>query len=238
MRRKSVQGAAELRALVDGYIDDVTTGKRTVGKLERQAVERHLADLEREWDGKRKPKDGAIGFDEAAALHVLRFTVTCVCHTKGEWAGQPFRFTKRSAWMAFIVWSLFGWQRYQSEDRAWLRRFRSAYVSVARKNGKTMLAAIIAIYMLAFSGEPAAEVYFFATKRDQAKIGWRQARNIVKRSPSRKLRRLVEIVDSRANMNVPEDDSVCEALGRDVDTLDGWNPYLGVGDELHAQRTL
>ncbi len=237
MRQKHVQGAAELRRIVYGYIGDVQSGKRTVGKLERQCVERHLADLERQWDGRKPPRDGQIGFDEDAALHVLRFAVTCVCHTKGEWAGQPFRFDRKSAWIAFILWALFGWQRYQREDRAWLRRYRSAYISIARKNGKTMIAAIIAVYMLAFAGEPSAEVYFFATKRDQAKIGWKQARNIVKRSPSRKLRRLIQIVDSRANMNVPEDDSVCEALGRDVDTLDGWNPFLGIGDELHAQKT-
>lgn len=219
----------ELQALVLGYIEQVRSGRRVVGRLERLAVERHAADLAR-------PDYGtAIRFDEARALHILRFATRYIRHTKGEWAGRPYRFDRQSAWMAFLLWALFGWQARQLDGK-WYRRFRSAYVSVARKNGKTVLSAIVALYMLAFDCEPGAEVYFAATKRDQAKIGWRQAADFIRRSRDREFRGLFRVIRSTSHLSV-DDDAVCIALGRDADTLDGLNPHLGVIDELHAHRT-
>jgi len=226
MRRTSGPSDGDLIAIVGGYIEGVTSGARCVGKYERLGVERHLRDLA---DGR-----GVLRFNEKRALHILRFTVTLVRHTKGEWAGQKFEFTPACGWQAFLLWSLFGWERLS--DGVWRRRFRAAYVSIARKNGKTMLGAIIGLYLLAFDAEPSAEVYFAATKREQAKIGWKQAAAIVKTSRSKDLRRLIRIVDSRSNMHVVTDDSVCEALGRDADTLDGLNPSGAIVDELHAHK--
>jgi phage terminase large subunit-like protein len=196
-----------------------------VSKWERQAVQRHLRDLKR-----AKKRGSTIRFSEKRGMHVLEFVVRYIRHTKGEWAGQPFRFTEASAWMAFILWVLMGWER-RTEDGKWYRRFRTAYISVARKNGKTMLAAILALYFLAFDGEAASEVYFAATKRDQAKLGWRQAMQIVKRD--RDLARIIKVRESRSHLYTADDD-ICEALGRDADSHDGLNPHLAGVDELHA----
>ena len=226
MRRNREHSDNELRAFVSGYIESVQSGARVVGKYERLGVERHLRDLAR--------TDPELRFNERRALHMLRFAVTLVRHTKGVWAGERFEFSAASSWQAFILWSLFGWER--RTDGEWRRRFRSAYISVGRKNGKTMLAAIVAIYLLAFDGEASAEVYFAATKRDQAKIGWKQAASIVRQSRSKELRKLIKIVDSRSNMNIEDDGSVCEALGRDADTMDGLSPSCGIVDELHAHK--
>ncbi len=109
MRHDAEQTPDELRGFVQGYIDDVTSGRRVVGKYERLCVERHLRDLERQ--------DESFQFDEDAALHILRFAVGHVRHTKGEWAGQRFRFCRQSAWIAFVLWSLFGWQRFDPDGR-------------------------------------------------------------------------------------------------------------------------
>ena len=102
--------AEPLRQLVQDYIAAVLGGTRVVGKLERQAVERHVRDLALLEAGERPH----LRFDEEDALHVLRFAERYVHHTKGEWAGRRFRFTPESAWMAFILWSLFGWKRHHS----------------------------------------------------------------------------------------------------------------------------
>ena len=224
------KSANELRALIQHYIDEVRTGRRVVGKFERRAVERHLRDLERVEAGETPN----LRFDADDALHVLRFAERYVRHTKGEWAGRRFSFDPRSAWIAFILWSVFGWKRHHADNDRWYRRFRIAYVSVARKNGKTMLAAIIALYMLAFDGEAGAEVYFAATKRDQAKIGWRQAAQIVQRSRSSELRSLVQVQKSTSTLFVETEDSYCVPLGRDADSHDGLNPHAAIVDELHA----
>ena len=223
----------ELRQLVQGYVDDVLAGARVVGKWERKAVERHVRDLEAVASGERTD----LRFNETRALHPIKFAVRYVRHTKGEWRRQPFRFNRQSAWMAFILWSLFGWQRVDPESGKWVRRFRVAFVSIGRKNGKTMLAAIIAAYMLLALNEGGAEVYFYATKKDQAAIGWKQLAAILKHTPARDLKRRVRVTESRKTITVPDTESECVAVGRDYDTFDGKSPFLAVGDELHAQKS-
>ena len=218
----------ELRGLVEGYIAAVRDGSRVAGKLERLVVDRHVRDLER--------VDSGLRFDESRALHVLRFFVDYVRHTKGsDFAGKPYRFTEQSAWIAFVCWCVFGWV-VTDDDGVERRRFRTAYICVARKNGKTMIAAILALYMLAFDGEAGAEVYFAATKRDQAKIGWRQAAQIVRKSKDKEFRRLFKITDYTAHISLPGEDAYAVALGRDGDSHDGLNPHLANVDELHEHK--
>ena len=100
-----MQGNDELSALVQGYIDAVLAGRRTVGRLERLAVERHTRDLAAVESGERDD----WRFDESRALAPLRFAVRFVRHTKGEWAGQRYTFCEGSAWIAFLFWCAFGW---------------------------------------------------------------------------------------------------------------------------------
>jgi phage terminase large subunit-like protein len=101
-------------------------------------------------------------------------------HSKGEWAGQTFAL---APWQAFVVGCLFGWQRSDG-----LRRFRTAYCAVPRKNGKSTLSAGIGLYLLVADGEHGAEIYSAATSRDQARIVFDEAKRMVGSSPALKRR--------------------------------------------------
>jgi hypothetical protein len=99
-------------------------------------------------------------------------------HSKGEWAGHPF---VPEDWQRFILASVFGWER---EDGT--RRFRIGYVSTARKSGKSTLGAGVGLYGTLADGEPRAECYSAATKREQARITHGEAVWTVLSSPELK----------------------------------------------------
>lgn len=204
--------------LATRYIEGVRSGEIPAGKWIWLAVKRHVRDLE-------TGHERGLAFDVERAEHVIAFFHRFLRHYKGKWAGQRFEL---QPWQAFVLWCLFGWVR---EDGT--RRYRMAYLEVPRKNGKSTLAAGIALYLLAADGEAGADVYALATKRDQARIVWGDAKRMVQRSPA--LRR--EIVCHVANMAIEETASKFEPLGSDVNTLDGLNPHGAIIDELHAHGT-
>ena len=115
---------------------------------------------------------------------------------------------------------------------AWLRRFRRVFVEVARKNGKTVLAAAIGLYLLDYDDEPGAEVYSAATKREQARICWDEA--AMMRQQTAALRERIVAVPSTATLYVPATGSKFSALSSEAKTLDGLNPHAVILDELHA----
>ncbi len=203
--------------LVRRYVDGVTSGRIVTCKYVRQAVERHLRDLD---TGKNRD----LWFDYEAAATALAF-VQLLRHSKGKWAGQPLIL---EPWQAFIVACIFGWKK-----AAGTRRFNTAFVSVARKNGKSTLAAGVALDLLVADGEAGAEVYSAATKRDQAKIVHEEAKRMVRKSPC-----LRDVVTVLANvLAIEATDSTYKPLGADADTLDGLNPHGVIVDELHAHKT-
>jgi len=199
---------------ITAYTEAAASGKVVVGRLVRLAAERHLRDLART----------DIHFDEEAADFAVEF-FSHLKHSKGEWAGQDFIL---EPWQAFIVGSLFGWKR---GDGA--RRFRVSYTEVARKNGKTTLAAGVGLLLAFFDDEPGAEVYAAATKRDQAKIVWGEARAMVMASPA--LRQRINVLVG--NLNQESTRSKFEPLGADADSTDGLNIHGAIPDELHAHKT-
>ena len=151
---------------VTAYARAVADGKILANRLVRLACERHLVDL----------ASGAargLSFEPQAAQHAIAF-FGFLRHSKGEWAGQTFAL---APWQAFVVGSLFGWQRADG-----LRRFRTAYCAVPRKNGKSTLSAGIALYLLVADGEQGAEIYSAATTRDQARIVFDEAKRMVSSS--------------------------------------------------------
>jgi len=199
------------------YAEDVLSGRVVANKWVRLAVERHVRDLD-------TGAERGLRFDEGAAQHALDF-FKFLKHSKGEWAGQTF---EPSPWQQFVVWSLFGWRR---EDGA--RRFRTSYLEMARKNGKTTLAAAIGLYLFFADGEAGAEVYTAATKRDQARIAHSEASRMVKASPM--LRRRINTF--KDNLHVEATSSKFEPLAADYNTLDGLNVHGAIIDELHAHKT-
>ena len=168
--------------------------------------------------------DRGLWFDAAAADRVIKF-FELLKHYKGEWAGQ--RFNLADWQVQDLIRPIFGWRR-----RDGTRRFRTAYIEVPRKNGKSTLAAGIGLYLTIADGEPGAEVYSTATKRDQARIVWGDAETMVKTSVA--LRRTVG--SARNNISVERTMSKFEPLGADSNTLDGLNPHGIITDELHAHR--
>ena len=142
-------------------------------------------------------------------------------HYKGAFAGQTFQ---PELWQLFIKGSLFGWLRPNGK-----RRFRFAYVEVPRKNGKTFMAADIGLQGFVLDGEAGAEVYAVATKRDQAKIVWEDAKHMAARSPA-----LDKVIKAYTTGMVFDDTCKFQPLSRDTKSMDGLNTHAAIGDEVHA----
>ncbi len=208
---------AAVEFTAEQYVEDVLAGRVLVNRTARLAVERHRRDLE-------TGKERGLYFDENAAKVAIAF-FSVLRHWKGEWAGQPVTL---EPWQQFITWALFGWKRKRDGQR----RFRTAYIEVPRKNGKTTWAAGVGLYLMTADGEPGAEVYTAATKRDQARIAHRDATEMVKRSPQ--LRQLVS--SFKDNLHAVASASKFEPLGRDADSMDGLNVHGAIIDEVHAHR--
>ena len=220
------------------YARDVVAGKIIANKLVRQACQRHLDDL-------RTGAERGLVFDVQAAERALKF-FGVLRHSKGEWAGQPLVLAD---WQQFITWILFGWKRAphprwvvekngQREDTSGTRRYRTAYIEVARKNGKSTWGAGIMLY-LTFAdekpgGEAGAECYSAATKRDQARIVHGEAVRMVKKSLALRKHGVITYKD---NLHCPGRDQKFEPLGADSDTMDGLNVHAALIDELHAHKT-
>lgn len=206
---------------VTKYARSVVSGKIVAGKWVRLACQRHLDDL-------KTAKSRGLVFDRAASERAIFFCET-LRHTKGEWGGLQL---KLSPFQKFIVGSIFGW-KWKATG---LRRFRKAYNEVARKNGKSTFSGPIALYMLTADGEPGAEVYTAATKREQAGIVFGEAMNMLRALPAEyMLRKIVSIY--KHSIVVDKTASKMMALSSDAKTLDGLNPHCSIVDELHAHES-
>lgn len=162
-------------------------------------------------------------FDEKAATVAVRFFDKLLVHVKGEWAGQPFRL---QPWQHDIVWNVFGWKKADGS-----RRYRTVYIEVPRKNGKSNLAAGLALLLLFADDEPGAEVYSAAADREQAAIVYDLAKSMTEQS---------QVLQSRAEVYkrsiiVPGTMSSYKVLSADAYTKHGLNAHGVVVDELHAQ---
>lgn len=164
-------------------------------------------------------------FDERRAARAVDFIERFCKHSKGEWAGRP---VKLMLWQRAFVAALFGFVDRETGER----RFKEALLFVARKNGKSTLAAGIALYLLIADGEPGSEVYTVATKKDQARIIFDETCNMVEQSAlvARKVRK------RRTDLYVPSTRSKMEPLGKNSDTMDGLNAHGVIIDELHSIR--
>ena len=203
---------------VTKYAKWAVKSKNKVGKLGRLSAERHLRDLD-------QAKDKGWTFDVEAANRVLQFFPVVCRHSKGEWAGEPVELSPNQK---FRIGCVFGWKR---EDG--LRRFRTAYNTEGRKGGKSTLSAGVGLYMMTADHEGGAEIFSYATTRDQAKIVFEESKNMVMKSPSLKSR----VTPSKLNLAVLSTASKFEPLSADKNSLDGLNPHCAIGDEIHAHRS-
>lgn len=197
------------------YAEQVRDGRILVCEYVRLAVRRYYADLDR-------ALERGWHFDRRAALRAIGF-IERLKHTKGEWAGRHFRL---EPWQHFVLWNIFGWKNADGT-----RRFRYTYIEIARKNGKTVLSAGVGLYMLFADGESRPEVYSAATVKDQAKICFADAVEIVRATDLKHYLtpfRNSIVYEARGGMMKP--------LSSDYGTHDGLNPSCGIIDEFHAHR--
>ena len=202
------------------YARDVLSGRIPACSLIKKACERQLDDLDRYGDGKR------FIYDADAGDRICWF-IEHLTHVKGELAGKEI---KLEPWQVFILHTVFSWKTTEG-----IRRFRRVYIEVPRGNGKSSLSSGVALYCLCGDREPGAEVYSFATTRDQAKIVFGDAKEMARQNP--KLKRAFDLQVLATSLYVPKTNSYFQAKSAEGSTLDGLNTHLAVIDELHAHKT-
>ncbi len=202
------------------YIDDVLAGRVLVCKWVRLAVERHIDDL-------ANGAERGIYFDGRRAQRVIRFFLF-LRHVDGEFVGQP---VVLQPWQQFVLAMVFGWRQTANG----YRRFRTVYLSVARKNGKSTMIGGVGLYLLDADNESSARVYAVATKREQAMEIWEGALKLMQKSPA--LKKRIRHYKHKNSLVVENTMSKFVPLGRDSGTMDGLNVHGWLVDELHAHKT-
>lgn len=203
------------------YARAVVSGRIDANNFVRLACKRHIEDL-----GKEKNKAFKYKFDRAQGERVCEF-IQLLPHTKGKWARERKKI-KLEPWQKFILVSIFAWR----EKKTGLRRFREAYIEIPRKNGKSILAAGVALYCFVAEGEFGAEVYSGATNEKQAWEVFRPARLMAVRTPA--LQEYYGIEVNASTLAVPEDGSRFEPLIGDPG--DGSSPSCAIIDEYHEHQ--
>lgn len=219
--------ASGTAAKVQEYIEGVMSGDIIVGAHVRAAIERHLDDLK-----VQSTADFPYHFDTVTAGVAVDFFPLMLRHSAGKFAGMPFEL---EPWQAFGVWCMFGWKRNSDNSR----RFRKFLWSMARKNGKSSLAAGLAIYLAMldinpFTRQPesVAEIVLAATKREQIeKVIYAEIMRMRQRCKA------IEKLSSPINKQITfsHNGGSIRCIGSDK-PFDGLNPHAVILDEIHAFR--
>lgn len=203
------------------YIDDIKSGHVKSGNYIKLLIDRHLSDL-------KKSKDKAFPyyFDYEEAAHAINaFSLFRLPTSKG--GNMPFILMPYQACILFMA---YGWRKKKNNRK----RFRRVYLKVARGNAKTEFLVGVGTYEFAFSDVDNPEVFWIATKKDQAKIGWNRQVTMLKK--------LVEdepALESVFGFHATEifkrgELSWVKYLGKDSKSEDGWKPSCALADEYHA----
>ena len=199
------------------YWKQIESNEVTVGKKVRRVYKeiiRYLDDQNSQWI-----------YNPIKANHAIEFIENYCKHSKGKMGGKPFIL---ELWQKALVAATFG--IVSKVDGT--RKHREVILVIARKNGKSTLSSAIGLYMQIADGEPGAEVYAVATRKDQAKVIWLEAKRMVRKSSAlgKRIKTLVGELNSDLN------DSFFKPLGSDSDGLDGLNVHCGTLDEIHAWK--
>ena len=163
-------------------------------------------------------------YDKDAADYAVGF-IECLCHTKGTWAGKPFELID---WQERIIRDLFGILKPNG-----YRQFNTAYIEIGKKNGKSELAAAVALLLCCGDGEERAEVYGCAADRQQASIVFEVAADMVRMCPP--LSKRVKLLASQKRMVYLPTNSFYQVLSAEAYSKHGFNIHGVVFDELHTQ---
>lgn len=197
------------------YWGAIESGQEIVGRKVRTLYKKLAKDV--------IEAPGEYEYDVSKADHAINFVERYCKHSQGKMGGQPFIM---EPWQRAATAALFGFVHKIDGTR----KYRECILMVARKNGKSVWGSALALYMLFADGEPGPQVVSAATKRDQAKIIWQEAKRMVKKSPvlSKRARCLVGEIVTDFN------DGTFKPLSSDSNTLDGLNIHCSLIDELHA----
>ncbi|WP_323705647.1 terminase TerL endonuclease subunit [Mammaliicoccus sciuri] len=202
------------------YAKKVLRGDILASNMVKRACKRHLKDLKRE--------DLAFQWQPNKALHVINFIEKLPDIKTGEC--HPLALFQK-----FIVGSIYGWQNEQGH-----RRFKRAYISMARKNGKSIIVAGINLYELLFGENPklGRQIYCTANAKDQAKVVWEMCMKQLNslRDKSAKVYNITKITESKNLLANKRDGSILKPLSKDTKKLDGFDPYIGILDEYHEAK--
>ena len=171
---------------------------------------------------KFKAKDSR--YDKEAADYAVNF-IECLCHTKGTWAGKPFKLLD---WQEQIIRDLFGILKPNG-----YRQFNTAYIEIPKKMGKSELAAAVALLLCCGDGEERAEVYGCAADRQQASIVFEVAADMVRMCPA--LAKRVKILTAAKRIQFLPTNSFYQVLSAEAYSKHGFNIHGVVFDELHTQ---
>lgn len=163
-------------------------------------------------------------FDSIKAEKAIKF-IESLKHTKGEFYNKPFILLP---WQKEIIDSMFGTVKENN-----LRQYKTIYVEIPKKNGKSELAAAIALKCLFADGEMGGEIYSCAADRSQASIVFNVAADMVKQSKILSSR--CKIINSQKRIVVYKTNSFYQAVSAEAPTKHGLNPSCIIFDELHAQ---
>lgn len=201
---------------IQEYWEEIQSGKTRVSQKVYKTYRHVIREMDR--------TDSPYFYDPRRANHIIEFFENYLHHSKGKCGGQ---LVKLELWEKALLATAFGFVDIEGN-----RQYREVLLIVGKKNGKSLLASGVGLYMLHADGEPGPEVYAVATKRDQAKIIWQEAKRMVRKSPAlaKRTRSLVAELDSDWN------DGVFKPLASDSDTLDGLNIHCALMDEIHQWK--
>ena len=197
------------------YWEEIEKGNINVGDKIRRTYKKVVKDIKYPGEYFYSPKRGN---------HILEFAENFCRHSKGKCGGKR---VKLELWEKAHLETVFGFIDIEGN-----RKYRESILIVGKKNGKSLLASIVGLYMLTADGEMGPEVYAVATKKDQSKIIWLESKRMVRKSPalSKRVRSLVAELDTDFN------DGVFKPLASDSDTLDGLNIHCVLMDEIHQWK--
>lgn len=202
------------------YCQWVKDNPQCVSKYVRLAVDRFEKDLDR-----AKNPDFPYTFNTDKAQLFIDFT-EMLKQYKDVWAGKPLHL---EPWQVFVFANIYGWVHKVTG----MRRFRKAFVFVARKNGKSTMVSSVLLFDILLT--PGSEGYCAATKKEQARIIWDSVVNMVRQHED--LKTMLKIYNSTYTIVNPSSAGKIAALSSEYSTFDGLNPSSAAIDEVAAMKT-
>lgn len=198
------------------YWQDIENGKEVVSDKIRRTYKKLNYDLD--------SKNSYYYYNHARANHIIEFIENFCRHSKGKMGGKPVIL---ELWEKAMLAAIFGFIDIEGN-----RKYREALLIVGKKNGKSLISSCVGLYLQIGDNEPGADIVAVATKKDQAKIIWLEAKRMVRKSPilAKRIKTLV------AELNSDFNDGTFKPLASDSDTLDGLNIHGGLMDEIHQWK--